>query len=68
MGTTDAPSIYRALRQDLVPQYSLRDLERDTGISRGMLSLMEQGRLTPTVDQARAILGVLEHERRARER
>ncbi len=39
---------------------SMRDLERRSGVARSYISLLEQGRLTPTPAQARALLDVLE--------
>lgn len=36
--------------------YSIRDLQAATGINRGTLSLIESGRLSPTLEQARRII------------
>jgi len=36
--------------------WSIRDMEAATGINRGTLSMIENGRLAPTLRQARTIL------------
>lgn len=58
-------SIYRA-RREALPGLALSEVARRAGMNKGQLSLIEQGRLVPTIEQAEAILAVLEAERDAR--
>lgn len=55
-------TIYRA-RREAIEGLSLSEVSRLSGINKGTLSLIEQGRLLPTVEQAEAILSTIEHER-----
>lgn len=64
MDTSTRPpeTIYRA-RREALSGLPLSEVARRAGLNKGTLSLIEQGRLIPTVDQAEAILSVLEAER-----
>lgn len=43
---------------------SIRELSRLTGISRGMLSLMEHGRMVPTGEEYSRVMAALENAER----
>ena len=42
---------------------SLRELERRSGVSRGLISLYERGRYVPSTEQLAAIMGALQAAR-----
>lgn len=66
--TSEPETIFKARRQALSdPPLALNELARRIGMSGGILSLIERGRLLPTVDQAEAILSGIDAERRRRE-
>ena len=66
--TREPETIYRARRETFTdPPLALNELARRIGMSGGILSLIERGRMIPTVAEAEAILAGIEDERRRRE-
>lgn len=66
--TREPETIYRARREALTdPPLALNELARRIGMSGGILSLIERGRMVPTVAESEAILQALEAERRRRD-
>jgi len=47
-------------RRRIAANLSITELSKRSGVARSLVGLIDQGRLVPTPDQARAILSVLE--------